>query len=153
MLDQQEAPSRTELSKGVHNFNSFHQDGMRILFFVQIKLHFFFLNMRCHLSFFLCQCRSGNFYIGVFYLPINNFLAMKLFRWIDHLSPESTMIPSDTLVLDKNRNIKNAFLIIILVICLQCQMGHYWFPKLYYISPGRRRNLKSWILFGSYLTW
>ena len=42
------------------------------------------------------------------------------------------MIPSDILVLDKNRNIKNAFLNIILVICLQCQMDHYWFPRLFY---------------------
>jgi hypothetical protein len=62
------------------------------------------------------------------------------------------MIPSDILVLDKNRNIKNAFLNIILVICLQCQMDHYWFPRLHYISPGRRRNFKCCILYGPYLT-
>ena len=82
MLDQQEAPSRTELSKGVHNFNNFHQDGMQILFFVQIKLHFFSLNMRCHLGSFWCQCRSCNFYIWIFYLQINN---LWLWNYLDEL--------------------------------------------------------------------
>jgi hypothetical protein len=51
------------------------------------------------------------------------------------------MIPSDILVLDKNRNIKNAFLITILVICLQCQMGHYWFPRQYLLGEEEILNV------------